>query len=86
MVETPHGIDFCFMRAVRCVLQVAAYTSGKDSVSLLDCLLLQHILWQQPDQQARITDFLLSQISEDDGLKSANYILASEPTDLVACT
>ena len=58
--------------------QVAAYTSGKDSVSLLDCLLLEHILWQQPDQQARITDFLLSQISEDDGLQSADYILGSE--------
>lgn len=62
---------------------MAAYTSGKDSVSLLDCLLLQHILWQQPDQQARITDFLLSQISEDDGLKSANYILASELLSIV---
>lgn len=61
-----------------CCVQVAAYTSGKDSVSLLDCLLLEHILWQQPDQQARITDFLLSQISEDDGLQSADYILASE--------
>ena len=47
-------------------------------MSLLDCLLLEHILWQQPDQQARITDFLLSQISEDDGLQSADYILASE--------
>ena len=59
-------------------MQVAAYTSGKDSVSLLDCMLLQHILWQQPDQQSRITDFLLSQISEDDGLQSASYILGSE--------
>ncbi|KAL0022317.1 hypothetical protein WJX79_009955 [Trebouxia sp. C0005] len=59
------------------LMQVAAYTSGKDSVSLLDCMLLQHILWQQPDQQSRITDFLLSQISEDDGLQSASYILGS---------
>jgi MoxR-like ATPase len=59
-------------------VQVAAYTSGKDSVSLLDCMLLQHILWQQPEQQSRITDFLLSQISEDDGLQSASYILGSE--------
>ncbi len=41
-------------------------------------MLLQHILWQQPDQQSRITDFLLSQISEDDGLQSASYILGSE--------
>lgn len=61
-------------------VQVAAYTSGKDSVGLLDCLLLEHILWQQPDQQARILDFLLSQISEDDGLQSADYILASKHT------
>ena len=48
-------------------------------MSLLDCLLLEHILWQQPDQQSRIIDFLLSQISEDDGLQSADYIFASEP-------
>ena len=59
-------------------MQVAAYTSGKDSVSLTDCLLLQHILWQEPEQQSRITDFLLAQISEDDGLQSASYILASQ--------
>ena len=30
------------------MLQVAAYTSGRDTVTLDDCLLLQHILWAAP--------------------------------------
>ena len=59
-------------------MQVAAYTSGQDSVGLLDCMLLQHVLWQQPSHQTHITDFLVSQISEDDGLTSAAFLFKGE--------
>eukprot|EP00891_Asterochloris_glomerata_P000565 jgi/Astpho2/565/gw1.00013.152.1_t len=57
------------------LMQVAAYTSGRDTVTLDDCLLLQHILWQRPEEASRISDWLLSQMAEDNGLEAANYIL-----------
>jgi hypothetical protein len=40
-------------------MQVAAYTSGRSQVAEYDCLLLHHILWQQPDEAERIYDWLL---------------------------
>ena len=64
------------------MLQVAAYTSGRDTVTLDDCLLLQHILWQRPEEASRISDWLLSQMAEDNGLEAANYILRG---DIVVC-
>ena len=57
---------------------MAAYTSGRDTVTLDDCLLLQHILWQRPEEASRISDWLLSQMAEDNGLEAANYILRGE--------
>ena len=68
--------QFCL--TVLAMLQVAAYTSGRDTVTLDDCLLLQHILWQRPEEAARISDWLLSQMAEDNGLEAANYILRGE--------
>jgi MoxR-like ATPase len=56
------------------LMQVAAYTSGRDAVSMYDCLLLQHVLWQRPEEHGTIVEFLLSQMAEDDGFESADYI------------
>lgn len=49
--------------------QVGAYCNGRDSVSEYDCLLLQHLLWQRPEQADRINDWVVGQLSVDDGLK-----------------
>ncbi|KAJ9530019.1 hypothetical protein QJQ45_023301, partial [Haematococcus lacustris] len=54
---------------------VAAYCNGRDSVSEYDCLLLQHVLWQRPEQSERIADWVLGQLSVDDGLKQVRYLL-----------
>ncbi|PNW74318.1 hypothetical protein CHLRE_13g603225v5 [Chlamydomonas reinhardtii] len=32
------------------LLQVAAYCNGRESVTEYDCLLLEHVLWQRPEQ------------------------------------
>ncbi|KAK9868735.1 hypothetical protein WJX84_010577 [Apatococcus fuscideae] len=58
------------------LLQVAAYTSGRSTVSLHDCLLLQHVLWQRPEEADKISEFLMSQLASDDGLQQANYIFS----------
>ncbi|GIM15029.1 hypothetical protein Vretimale_17901 [Volvox reticuliferus] len=57
------------------LLQVAAYCNGRDIVTEYDCLLLQHVLWQRPEQSDRIHDWIISQLSIDDGLKQVQYLL-----------
>jgi MoxR-like ATPase len=56
--------------------QVAAYCNGRDTVTEYDCLLLQHVLWQRPDQADRIADWVLGQLSVDDGLKQVQYLMS----------
>lgn len=51
------------------MLQVAAYCNGRDTVTEYDCLLLEHILWSQPEHAPKIADWLLSQLAVDDGMK-----------------
>ena len=48
-------------------VQVAAYTNGRNTVSEYDLLLLQHVLWQRPEESQRITDYLLGQLASDSG-------------------
>lgn len=57
------------------LLQVAAHCNGRTSLSEYDCLLLQHILWQRPEQADRINDWIMSQLAVDDGLKQVQYLL-----------
>eukprot|EP00877_Chromochloris_zofingiensis_P000807 jgi/Chrzof1/10727/Cz05g10070.t1 len=58
------------------LLQVAAYCNGRDVVTEYDCLLLEHILWQQPEQANRIADWVLSQLAVDDGIKQVHFLLS----------
>lgn len=44
------------------MLRVAAYCDGRTEVSEADCLLLQHVLWQRPEEAERIYDYLLKQL------------------------
>lgn len=57
------------------LLQVAAYTNGRSSLTEYDCLLLQHILWQRPEESERIADWLLEKLSSDDGVAQSEYLL-----------
>ena len=55
--------------------QVAAYTSGRLHVTTFDCLLLQHVLWQRPDEGPRIADYIMTELAADDGMQQAEYLL-----------
>ncbi|KAF6260517.1 AAA domain-containing protein [Scenedesmus sp. NREL 46B-D3] len=57
------------------LMQVAAYCNGRDSVTEYDCLLLEHVLWQLPEHAPKISDWLLSQLAVDDGMKQVTYLL-----------
>eukprot|EP00955_Chlamydomonas_euryale_P053426 355501-Chlamydomonas_euryale.AAC.2 len=63
----PHSAAALYFAAA--ASQVAAYCNGRDAVSEYDVLLLQHVLWQRPDTAERIADWVLSQLSADDGTK-----------------
>ena len=39
------------------LLRVAASTDGREQVSVWDCWLLQHCLWDRPDEQALVSDW-----------------------------
>lgn len=54
-------------------MQVAAYCDGRDTVSEYDCLLLEHVLWQEPQHAAKISDWLLAQLAVDDGMKQVGW-------------
>jgi len=44
------------------LLKVAAYTNGQQTVSVWDCWLLQHCLWEAPEQHRMIFDWYQDQL------------------------
>jgi hypothetical protein len=49
------------------MLRIVAATHGKATVSLQDCLLLQHVLWYHPDDQKALRDWLLKRVVPETG-------------------
>lgn len=49
------------------MLRTVAASQGKASASLLDCLLLQHVLWYHPDDQKVLRDWLLKRVVPEVG-------------------
>ena len=47
------------------ILQVCAFTNDKSEVNEWDCLLLAHILWQQPEQIADLNNWFIEYLSLD---------------------
>lgn len=58
------------------LMQVAAYTNGREVVSVYDCLLLQHVLWNRPEESERIADWMLGQLANDNGMQQMQYLLS----------
>ncbi len=53
-------------RKILFLLQVAAYTDGRNEVSQWDCWLLQHCLWNEPEQQEPLFDWYKSRVGAKD--------------------
>jgi len=58
------------------LLQVAAYCTGRKSVIPRDCMLLQHVLWQRPEESEKIYEWLLQALTQDDGMQQMQYLLS----------
>ena len=66
--------DRRFMKAVN-LLQVAAHADGRSSVGEYDCLLLEHVFGQRPDDARKVKDFVLETVGSDPGLTQAELVL-----------
>ncbi len=58
--------------------QVSAYTNGRSEVTVQDCLLLQHLMWQRPQEADRIAEWLLAQLADSADVRQCDYLLNSE--------
>eukprot|EP00889_Picochlorum_renovo_P001716 jgi/Picre1/28746/NNA_004145.t1 len=58
------------------LLQVAAFSSGRTYVIPKDCMLLQHVLWQKPEESEKIYEWLLQALTQDDGMQQMQYLLS----------
>ncbi|XRB00568.1 ATPase RavA [Pycnococcus provasolii] len=67
--------DRRMLKAVN-LLKVSAYTCGRAEVSSFDCLLLEHVLWTVPEDAEKVRDWLLRNLTMDEGLDQVQYLLA----------
>ena len=52
------------------MLRMIAATHGKTSVTLLDCSLLQHVLWYHPGDQRALKEWIFKRIVPETGMIS----------------
>lgn len=74
------------------LLKVSAASHGRKRVDFIDCLLLQHVLWQYPEQRQQISEWLFDNMTPgtaDDLVEQTHYLLrglGSESFELVKKT
>lgn len=47
------------------ILQVCAFTNGKTNIDEWDCVLLTHLMWQQPEQIADLNNWFMAELKLD---------------------
>ena len=47
------------------LLRVAAWTNGRDEVTIWDCWLLQHCLWEKPEQRGALNDWYARRVGSN---------------------
>jgi len=57
------------------MLRVMAFTCGRTEVNEYDCLMLQHTMWQRPEEADIIRDWVLDRIAVDKGTNQVSYLL-----------
>ncbi|CAD7704449.1 unnamed protein product, partial [Ostreobium quekettii] len=65
--------DRRFMKAVQ-MLQVAAHADGRTEVNEYDCLLLEHVFGNRPDDSQKVRSYVLDTIASDPGLQQAGLM------------
>lgn len=65
--------DRRFMKAVQ-MLQVAAHGDGRAAVNEYDCLLLEHVFGNRPDDSHKVRAQVLDIIASDPGLQQTELV------------
>lgn len=65
--------DRRFMKSVK-MLQVAAWADGRNAVHEYDCLLLEFVLGQRPDDAHKVKSYILETIASDPGLQQTELV------------
>uniref|UniRef100_A0A7R9V9M6 AAA+ ATPase domain-containing protein n=1 Tax=Chlamydomonas euryale TaxID=1486919 RepID=A0A7R9V9M6_9CHLO len=65
--------DRRFMKSIQ-MLQVAAYGDGRDEVIEADCLLLEHVFGNRPDDCHKVKAYVIETIASDPGLQQAEMV------------
>ncbi len=68
---------------IRSLLQVSAYTNGREAVSIWDAWLLQHCVWQTPDQREMVFEWYQKHLGADtsvDPVRFSRLVSAWEKT------
>ena len=65
--------DRRFMKAIK-MMQVAAYADGRPAAHEYDCLLLEYVLGQRPDDAQKVKAFVLETIASDPGLQQTELV------------
>lgn len=65
--------DRRFMKAIN-MLQVAAFADGRSQVNEYDCLLLEYVFGQRPDDSHKVKSYVLENISSDPELQKAEIL------------
>ena len=69
--------DRRLVKAAR-LLKVSAASHGRESVDFVDCLLLQHVLWQLPEHRDAIREWLLDNMTpskSDDVVSQTKFLI-----------
>ena len=63
------GVEVSDRRLIKAarLLKICAASSGRRRVDALDCLLLQHVVWDLPEQRAEIRDWLWEHMTPGQG-------------------
>jgi MoxR-like ATPase len=68
--------DRRLVKAAR-LLRVSAVSNGRAQVDLVDCLLLEHIFWQIPEQQAAVREWMLDNLTPgNDIIEQSRFLLS----------
>ena len=65
--------DRRFMKAVQ-TLQVAAHADGRTEVNEYDCLLLEHVFGNRPDDAQKVKSYVIETIASDPGLQQSTLV------------
>ncbi|KAK9817098.1 hypothetical protein WJX72_009532 [[Myrmecia] bisecta] len=65
--------DRRFMKAVN-LLQVAAYADGREVINEYDCLLLEYVFGNRPDDAQKVRAYVLETIASDPGLQQTELV------------